>query len=360
MALPPSNKAHGVRCMLMRGGTSKGAYFLAEDLPQDKTDRDKLLLAVMGSPDENQIDGIGGAHPLRSKVAIVERSKTPGVDIDFVFAQVAVNEPLVDTSPNCGNILAGVAPFAIERGLTPAKNGETTVRVRTVNTGTVSDLVVQTPGCTVTYSGNARIDGVPGTSAPIKIDFLDVAGSVCGSLFPTGHLKDDAAGVEVTCIDNGMPVVVISAKALGRTGYETVEALNADSELKTRLEAVRLAAGRLMGLGDVAQKVIPKMSLIAPGQHGGAVATRTFIPHACHSSIGVFGAVSVATACVLPGTVAEGIAQVPAGDDIMLSIEHPTGEFTVHLELEAGAVKRAGLLRTARKLFDGEVFGRDE
>lgn len=359
MALLPSNSARGVRCMWMRGGTSKGAYFLAEDLPRDKAERDKLLLAIMGSPDENQIDGIGGGHPLRSKVAIVERSKTPGVDIDFVFAQVAVNEPLVDTSPNCGNILAGVAPFAIERGLTPAKNGETTVRVRTVNTGTVADLVVQTPNGTVTYSGNARIDGVPGTSAPIKIDFLDVAGSVCGSLFPTGKLKDEAAGVEVTCIDNGMPVVVISAKALGRIGYETVETLNADNELKTRLEAVRLAAGRLMGLGDVAQKVIPKMSLIAPGQNGGAVATRTFIPHTCHSSIGVFGAVSVATACVLRGTVAEGIAQVPLGDDIMLSIEHPTGEFTVHLELEAGAVKRAGLLRTARKLFDGEVFGRE-
>lgn len=345
--------------MWMRGGTSKGAYFLAEDLPQDLAARDKLLLDIMGSPDVNQIDGIGGAHPLRSKVAIVERSKTPGIDIDFVFAQVAVNEPLVDTSPNCGNILAGVAPFAIERGLVIAKDGETTVRVKTLNTGTVADLIVETPGGIVRYGGDARIDGVPGTAAPIKIDFLDVAGSVCGSLFPTGHLQDVVRGVAVTCIDNGMPVVVIAARALGRTAYETVEALNADSELKTRLEAVRLAAGALMGLGDVAKKVVPKMSLIAAAQNGGAVATRTFIPHACHTSIGVFGAVSVATACVLPGTVTAGIATVPAGDDILLSIEHPTGEFTVHLELEQGAVKRAGLLRTARKLFDGEVFGRD-
>lgn len=345
--------------MWMRGGTSKGAYFLAEDLPAEVATRDKMLLDIMGSPDPNQIDGIGGAHPLRSKVAIVERGKTPGIDIDFVFAQVAVNEALVDTSPNCGNILAGVAPFAIERGLVAAKNGETIVRVRTLNTGTVADLVVQTPNGVVNYSGNARIDGVPGTSAPIKIDFLDVAGSVCGSLFPTGHLKDEVAGIEVTCIDNGMPVVVIPAKAFGRTGYESVDALNADSELKTRLEAVRMGAGKLMGLGDVANKVVPKMSLIAPGEQGGAVATRTFIPHACHTSIGVFGAVSVATACVLPGTVASGIAKVPPGEDILLSIEHPTGEFTVHLELEQGAVKRAGLLRTARKLFDGEVFGKE-
>jgi 4-oxalomesaconate tautomerase len=345
--------------MWMRGGTSKGAYFLAEDLPKRVVDRDKLLLEIMGSPDPNQIDGIGGAHPLRSKVAIIERSNTPGIAIDFVFAQVAVNEPLVDTSPNCGNILAGVAPFAIERGLVTAKDGETTVRVRTVNTGTVADLIVQTPDGIVQYGGNARIDGVPGTGSPIKIDFLDVAGSVCGSLFPTGNLKDRVAGMEVTCIDNGMPVVVIPARSFGRTGYEAVEALNADSELKTRLEAVRLAAGKLMGLGDVTNKVVPKMSLIAPAQQGGAVATRTFIPHDCHTSIGVFGAVSVATACVLPGTVAAGIAQAPPGDDILLSIEHPTGEFTVHLEIKEGAVKRAGLLRTARKLFDGEVFGRE-
>jgi 4-oxalomesaconate tautomerase len=353
---------HGVRCMWMRGGTSKGAYFLAQDLPADVAARDAFLLSVMGSPDVNQIDGIGGAHPLRSKVAIVERSKDSGIDIDFVFAQVAVNEPLVDTSPNCGNILAGVAPFAIERGLVPAKDGETRVRVRTLNTGTVADLVVETPGGVVEYSGETRIDGVPGASAPIKIDFLDVAGSVCGSLLPTKAVMNLVEGVAVTCIDNGMPIVVIAANSLGRTGYESVDALNSDEELKRRLEAVRLAAGSLMGLGDVTKKVVPKMSLLAAGQHGGAVSTRSFIPHACHTSIGVFGAVSVATACVLPGSVADGIAAVPVGDDILLSIEHPTGEFTVHLELErSGAtptVKRAGLIRTARKLFDGEVFGR--
>jgi 4-oxalomesaconate tautomerase len=345
--------------MWMRGGTSKGAYFLAEDLPFDTSERDALLLSIMGSPDENQIDGIGGAHPLRSKVAIVERSKEPGIDIDFVFAQVAVTEPLVDTTPNCGNILAGVAPFAIERGLVKAQDGETTVRVRTVNTGTVADLVVRTPGGVVSYAGEGKIDGVPGTSAPIKIDFLDVAGSVCGTLLPSGSARDIVDGVPVTCIDNGMPVVVISAAELGRTGYENVDSLNSDGELKTRIERIRLAAGKLMGLGEVSQKVVPKVSLIAPGQHGGAVSTRTFIPHACHTSIGVFGAVSVATACVLPGSVAASIAQIPPGDDIMLSIEHPTGEFTVHLEMEDGTVKRAGLLRTARKLFDGVVYPRE-
>jgi 4-oxalomesaconate tautomerase len=346
--------------MWMRGGTSKGAYFLAEDLPGEVAERDAFLLSVMGSPDVNQIDGIGGAHPLRSKVAVIKHSKEPGIDIDFLFAQVAVTEPLVDTTPNCGNILAGVAPFAIERGLVPAKAGETTVRVRTINTGTIADLVVRTPGGVVQYAGEAKIDGVPGTSAPIKIDFLDVAGSVCGSLLPTGKAKDLVEGVPVTCIDNGMPVVVIAAAALGRTGYESVDALNKDSELKAGIEAVRLGAGTLMGLGDVTKKVVPKISLIAAGRDGGAVATRTFIPHDCHTSIGVFGAVSVATACVLPGSVAEGIAKVPEGNDILLSIEHPTGEFTVHLEMERGEVKRAGLVRTARKLFDGQVFAREE
>ncbi len=348
--------------MWMRGGTSKGAYFLAADLPTDTKSRDKLLLEIMGSPDLNQIDGIGGAHPLRSKVAIVERSTEPGIDIDFVFAQVAVNESLVDTSPNCGNILAGVAPFALERRLISAQDGETKVRVRTLNTGTVADLIVQTPDRLVNYSGDARIDGVPGTSAPIKIDFLDTAGSVCGSLLPTGSPNDIICGIPVTCIDNGMPVVVIAAASLGRTGHETVDSLNADADLKKHLEQIRLIAGRLMGLGDVSQKVIPKMTLLANSQNGGAVSTRTFIPHTCHTSIGVFGAVSVATACVLPNSVAEGIALIPIGDDILLSIEHPTGEFTVHLELEhideRPTVKRAGLLRTARKLFDGEVFAR--
>ncbi len=349
-----------VRCMLMRGGTSKGAYFLAEDLPRDVASRDAALLAILGSPDPRQIDGIGGAHPLTSKVAIVSKSKDAGSDIDFLFCQVSVDRAMVDTTPNCGNILAGVAPFAIERGLIAVQEPTTRVRVRTINTGTLAELVVETPGGRVNYDGDARIDGVPGTSAPIAVNFLDAEGSVCGKLLPTGNAVDIVCGIEATLVDNGMPVVVLAAEALGRTGYESRESLDADTELKAKLEEIRLAAGRLMGLGDVKDKVIPKMALVAPPAAGGTVSTRSFIPHVCHASIGVFAAVSVATACVLPGTPAACAAKMPVGRVRTVTVEHPTGDFAVRLEVggtdAAPVVERAGLLRTARALFDGIVF----
>jgi 4-oxalomesaconate tautomerase len=352
---------NAVRCMLIRGGTSKGAYFLASDLPSSREERDVLLLSIMGSPHPDQIDGIGGGHPLRSKVAIVAKSTDPAIDIDFLFAQVAVDKPLVDTSPNCGNILAGIGPFAIERGLVEPQEGSTTVRVKTLNTGTVAELVVSTPGGVVSYQGEARIDGVPGTSAPILINFLDVAGAICGSLLPTGNTSDVVEGIRVTCIDNGMPVVIIPATSLGRTGYESVAELNADEDLKARLETLRKTAGQLMGLGDVTEAVIPKLSLIAPPKNGGSISTRNFIPRTCHTAIGVFAAVTVATACVIPGSVAEGVAQIGSDNLQSISVEHPTGEFTVNLELDRNGdmpvVKRAGLLRTARVLFDGLAYG---
>jgi 4-oxalomesaconate tautomerase len=345
----------------MRGGTSKGAYFLAEDLPaDDPAARDRILLAALGSPDPRQIDGVGGAHPLTSKVAIVSRSSEPGVDIDFLFAQVAVEKPLVDTTPNCGNILAGIGPFAIERGLIKASDPVTKVVVRTVNTGTVAELLVETPKGRVNYEGNARIDGVPGTHAPIPINFLDAAGSVCGALLPTGQVVEEIEGVKLTLIDNGMPVVVMAASALGKTGYETPKALMEDMIFRKRLEAIRLKAGPRMNLGDVTSQVIPKMALVAAPKSGGHVSTRSFIPHECHAAIGVFAAVSIATACVLPGSPAHACAVLPKGRVKTLSVEHPTGEFTVRLEIggsdEAPVVERAGLLRTARLLFDGKLF----
>ena len=344
----------------MRGGTSKGAYFLAEDLPSDVAARDALLLSVMGSPDATQIDGLGGGHPLRSKVAIVSRSSEPNVDVDYLFAQVVVEEPRVDTSQNCGNILAGVAPFAIERGLVAAQDGVTTVRVRTLNTDSIADLEVCTPDGVVAYDGDAQIAGVPGAAAPVRISFRDVAGSVCGTLLPTGNVRDVADNVSVTCIDNGMPVVILSAASVERTGYETVAQLNADTALKARLERIRRAAAALMGMGDVANKNVPKISLLAPAQNSGCVTTRNFIPHTCHTAIGVFAALSVATACLLPGSIAEGIATVGAGDEQLLSIEHPTGEFEVYLDADRSqpvpAIRRGGMLRTARMLFDGVVY----
>jgi 4-oxalomesaconate tautomerase len=353
-----------IPCMILRGGTSKGAYFLADDLPSDPASRDALLLSILGSPDPRQIDGIGGAHPLTSKVAIVSRSKRPDCDIDFLFGQVSVDKPKVDVTPNRGNILAGVAPFAIERGLVTPESPVTRVRVHTVNTGTVAELTVQTQNGHVVYGGAARIDGVPGTAAPIAVEFLDAAGSVCSSLLPTGSAVDRIAGIDVTLIDNGMPVVVLEAKAVGRTGYEPRDVLDKDAELKARLEEIRLEAGRFMGLGEVSSKVVPKMVLVAPPVAGGHVCTRSFIPHECHASIGVFAAVTVATACILPGSPAARVAQVPPGREKTVSVEHPTGEFSVMIEVggteENPVVERAGLLRTARLLFEGCAFAHEE
>lgn len=350
----------GVRCMMMRGGTSKGAYFLAEDLPADAAARDALLLALMGSPDPRQVDGLGGAHPLTSKVAIVSRSPEPGADVDFLFAQVGVDRPIVDTTPNCGNILAGVAPFAIARGLVPAQEGATTVRVRTVNTGTIADLDVRTPGGRVSYEGDARIDGAPGTSAPINVTFLDAEGSVCGALLPTGRVVDVIDGVRCTLIDNGMPVVVLKAADVGRSGHEPRDELDRDVELKNRIEAIRLQAGPLMNLGDVATKAVPKIALVSEPCAGGSIATRSFIPHECHASIGVFAAVTVATAAALPGSPASEVVVMPPGRERAVVVEHPTGEFTVKLTVGGTAdrpvIEKAGLLRTARLLFDGIAY----
>lgn len=355
------NKQTAIPCTLMRGGTSKGPFFLASDLPADAATRDQVLLRIMGSPDVRQIDGIGGADALTSKVAIVSKSARPDVDVDFLFAQVVLDKPLVDVSPNCGNMLAGVGPFAIEQGLVPAQDGETRVSIYMVNTGNQAIATVQTPGREVEYDGDTFISGVPGTAAPIAIDFMDTAGSVCDAMLPTGHVRDVVAGIEVTCIDNGMPVVVVRAVDMGITGYESPKDLENNQALRKKLEEVRWAAGELMGLGDVRDKVVPKMSMIAAPRAGGHVCTRTFIPHKCHTAIGVLGAVSVATACALPGSVAAGIASIPAGSPLLMSVEHPTGEFTVNLEFSGTSaadfkVGRSGILRTARALMQGQVL----
>ncbi len=351
----------GIPCSVMRGGTSKGLYFHARDLPSDADARGAVLLAAMGSPDPRQIDGMGGAHPLTSKVAVISPASRADADIDYLFLQVVVDEARVDISQNCGNILAGVGPFAIEEGLVPARDGVTQVRIHMVNTGSIAVAHVQTPGGKVNYQGDARIDGVPGTHAPVPLDFLDVAGSSCGALLPTGSARDVIDGVACTLIDNGMPVVVLNAADFGKTGEETPEALEADTTLKARIESIRLMAGQMMNLGDVSKKNVPKMSLVSAPRHGGAIGTRTFIPHRVHEAIGVFGAVSVATACVLPGSVAADVAQIAPGEGALsLDVEHPTGFFTIDMDVAQGAtglqVRRAALLRTARLLMRGHVF----
>jgi len=345
-------------CMWMRGGTSKGGYFLKSDLPSDLAKRDAFLLGVMGSPDPRQIDGMGGADPLTSKVAVVSKSAREGINVDYLFLQVFVDQAIVTDAQNCGNILAGVGPFAIERGLVAATGDETRVAIFMENTGQVAVATVQTPGGAVTYDGDAAIDGVPGTHAPVPLEFRDTAGSSCGALLPTGNAVDTIQGVAVTLIDNGMPCVVMKAQDLGITGYEDREWLDNAAELKARIEAIRLEVGPLMNLGDVKEKSVPKMMLVAPPRNGGAVTVRSFIPHRAHATIGVLGAVSVATACLLEGSPAAQVAQVGEGSRKTLSVEHPTGEMSCVLEVDdSGTVKTAALLRTARKLMDGVVFG---
>jgi 4-oxalomesaconate tautomerase len=357
----------GIPCTLMRGGTSKGLYFHAAHLPADREQRDRVLLAAMGSPDLRQIDGLGGAHPLTSKVAVIAKSTRADADVDYLFLQVVVDRAEVSDSQNCGNLLAGVGPWAIENGLVPAHDGITPVRIHMVNTASSAVARVLTPGGAVEYEGDARIDGVPGTAAPISLEFLDVAGSSCGSLLPTGEVVDLVDGVEVTCIDNGMPVVIVRATDLGVSGAETPAQLEANAALKARVESLRLALGPRMNLGDVARKTVPKICLVSAPRQGGAIHTATFIPHRVHEAIGVLGAVSVATAVVLPGSVAyqlahrlaHRVADAPGHPRASIDVEHPTGFFSVDVDLRPGSpptVGRAALLRTARKLMAGQVF----
>jgi 4-oxalomesaconate tautomerase len=355
----------GIRCMVMRGGTSKGLYFLADDLPADEASRDDLLLRIMGSPDRRQIDGMGGAHPLTSKVAVVGQARADTADVDYHFLQVVVDDAVVTDRQNCGNLLAGVGPFALERGLVAPPPGDTAaIRIHMVNTGGLATATVPLCEGRPRYDGPAAISGVPGTAAPIRLDFEGVAGSSCGALLPTGRTVDQVDELTVTLIDNGMPVVVLRAGDLGLTGHETCAALEADTTLRETLERVRLAAGRLMNLGDVAATTVPKLTLVAAPRAGGTIATRTFIPHRCHDAIGVLGAVSVATAALLPeGPAAEVAKRGDAEGGGVVTIEHPTGTFDAAVDVApvggVPVVERAGIIRTARKLMDGTVFPRE-
>jgi len=348
----------GIRAMQMRGGTSKGLYFRAGDLPADPAARDNLLLRVMGSPDRRQIDGVGGAHPLTSKVAVVSASARPGVDVDYLFLQVLVDQAIVTDKQNCGNILAGIGPFAVERGLVAATDPETRVRIRMMNTDGIVTASFATPGGRPRYDGDTAIDGVPGTAAAIVLDF---EGSGSGSgVFPTGNVTDVFGGISVTCVDNGMPVVVVEAASLGKTGQESIASLEDDAALNERVRELRLEAGKAMGLGDVSGTTVPKVSLVSPPAHGGTIGTRTFIPARVHESIGVLGAVSVGTAIVVPGAVGHSLAVLDGGS--RLSVEHPSGALQVEVSLDTSVtpptVIRSGVVRTARKLFDGTVFPR--
>ena len=354
--------------MMMRGGTSKGAFFLADDLPTDPAERDDLILRIVGSPDPRQIDGIGGAHPLTTKVAVISPSERADTDVDYLFLQPSVEEPVVSDSQNCGNMLAGVGPFAVERGLVAPDGAQAAVRIHMVNTGAVATAVFPLLDGMPDYAGDTAICGVPGTAAQVRLDFDQISGGSCGAMLPTGNPVDPVSGVDCTLIDNGMPTAVMRAADLSVSGYEDCTALEANQRLRETLEEVRLAAGHLMGLGDVAASTVPKLTLVAPPQtDAGDLCTRTFIPHRCHEAIGVLGAVSVATAALLPETVAAEMLRRRGADDSstsrIVTLEHPTGTFDAAVEISRGAdggaeVRRAGIVRTARKLADGVVFAR--
>lgn len=346
--------------MLFRGGTSKGSYFLDSDLPADPDKREEALLRIMGSPDPRQIDGVGGAHPLTSKVAIIKKSERDGIDVDYLFVQVVVDEARTTTAQNCGNILAGVGPFAIEKGLVEAGDEETLVTVYMENTDSIARQRIQTPGGQVEYDGDASIDGVPGTHAPIMIEFVGVAGSSCGALYPTGNVVDEVAGIQVTLVDNGMPVVMIAAESLGLAGDEAIEELENNQALKDRVEAIRLEVGPLMNLGDVSEKTIPKMTIVSSPKNDGLINTRSFIPHRVHDAVGVLAAASVAVAATTPGAVGNDIADIPEGERKLCYVEHPTGALAVEVETsddpEDLAPRSVAIMRTARLLFSGKAY----
>ena len=356
-----------IPCMFMRGGTSRGPFFLLEDLPADPEVRDRVLLAAMGSPDPRQIDGLGGATTVTSKVAMVSPSQRPGIDVDYRFAQVWLDKAIVDTAPSCGNMLAGVGPFAIERGLVTPDADETRVRIFDVNTGSRIEAIVQTPGGTVTYAGDQRIDGVPGTAAPVVLSFSDVVGSKCGAMFPTGAVQEEIDGVAVSCIDVAVPMVMMRAGDLGISGYDPGE-ITDNAALMQRIEKIRLEAGRRMGLGDVAKSVVPKVGILAPARCGGAIYSCYLTPHNIHATHAVTGAIGVANCLAIREAVASRTAELPADlftkrtADVVATvrIEHPSGAIDVSLETEGGepelTVRRAGVVLTARKIMDGLVF----
>lgn len=349
-----------IPCILMRGGTSKGPYFKMQDIPANPEGRARVLLAAMGSPDARQIDGIGGADTLTSKVAMVGPSTRDGVDVDYLFAQVSVDQATVDTSPSCGNMLSGVGPFAIESGMVPVAGNTTSVVIYDINTKSRIEAIIQTPDGAVNYEGDARIDGVPGTAAEIRLNFMDIVGSKTGSLLPTGHPVEEIDGIKVTLIDVAVPMMIFRAADLGKTGYETAAELDADKALFARMEAMRMEAGRRMGLGDVTGKVVPKMAMLGAPREGGNIAARYFVPHKTHAAFAVTGGLCVSSCVMVAGTVADGIADRPQGHDCTVAIEHPTGVIEVAMTTRPNGnsieIVGGGVIRTARKLMEGYVF----
>ena len=344
----------------LRGGTSRGPYFHRSDLPEDLDTLAEVLSAVVGAGHPNNIDGLGGGTAVTTKVAMLSASEEEAADVDYFFAQVDVDAPKVDYRPTCGNILVGVGPAAIEMGLVRAGDPVTKVRIRAVNTGALVESIVQTPGGRVSYEGEVAIDGVSGTAAPVGLNFLDVVGSKTGAMFPTGNRTEVIDGVAVSCVDVAMPMMIARAEDFGVTGYEDRAALDGDKALFERMEAVRLKAGELMGLGDVSASVTPKIGLIAPPREGGHFAVRYFMPWQTHPTVAVTGSQCLAACALAPGTVADGITREIDPAPAVVEIEHPLGKLEVTVDYardgEAIDFRSAGLVRTARLIARGEVL----
>lgn len=349
-----------IPCVLMRGGSSKGPFFLASDLPQDVDLRDRVLLKLMGSPDMRQIDGIGAAEPLTSKVVIVSPSERDDADVDYLFAQVVIDRAFVDTGPTCGNMLSGIGPFVIDQGLVRASDPETTVRIYLVNVDTLVEAIVQTPGGEVTYEGDARIDGVPGTAAPVKLAFVNAMGGKTGKLLPTGNVLDTIDGIAVSCVDAGMPCVIAHASDFAKTGYESKAELDADREFFARFEAIRVQAAAKMGMGDASGSVIPKFVIVAAPQAGGSFTARYFMPHLTHPGMAVTGAVCMASAAAIEGSTVNAVADLGPGNPRAIIVEHPTGRIEIELKTSGApanpVIERAAVIRTTRRLFEGFVL----
>ncbi|MBV7395722.1 4-oxalomesaconate tautomerase [Mameliella sediminis] len=349
----------GIPFVFMRGGTSRGPYFNRADLPEDRETLAQVLVAAVGSGHPINIDGIGGGVAVTTKVAMLSRSDDDWADIDYFFAQVSVEDQLVDFKPTCGNILAGVGPAAIEMGLIQPAGDVTEIKIRAVNTGAKVLAKVQTPGGEITYDGETEIAGVPGSAAPVALNFMGVVGSSTGKFLPTGNLRDQIDGIDVTCMDVAMPMAIAKAEDFGLTGHETVAELDEDKAFFARMESIRLKAGELMGMGDVSKSVTPKFGLLAPARDGGTIATRYFMPWTTHPSMAVTGSQCLASCALTPGTVADGLLNRPNENPANVVLEHASGTIEVLVDYdttEGFALNSAGLLRTARKLAEGKVF----
>lgn len=343
-----------------RGGSSRGPFFNRADLPADRDTLSAVLVAALGSGHPLNIDGIGGGNAVTTKVAMLSKSDDDSADIDYFFAQVSVEDRLVDYKPTCGNMMIAVGPAAIEMGLLPAHEDVTEVRIRAVNTGATVNAQIQTPKGAVTYEGETAIDGVPGTAAPISLEFTNVAGASTGHLLPTGNPSDEIDGIEVTCIDFAMPMVIARAADFGLTGYESRDELDANRDFFDRMEQIRLAAAKLMGMGDCSQSVLPKFGLIANAAKGGSFATRYFMPWATHPTLAVTGSQCLCACALTPGSVLEGITNRPERSPATLVLEHPMGtmQVTMNFDITTDSVtpRSASVIRTARKLARGDVF----